>query len=91
MPADAVDSIAIGLMLFIVVGILGAFFLYLRTSYRKGGWKRVRTDLMIAVVVLLVGRRSGFTKTTKFRNLSMPSNTNSVEHFEEVWRIDVQD
>jgi heme/copper-type cytochrome/quinol oxidase subunit 4 len=54
MPSDAMDWIAIGLMLFIVVGILGAFFLYLRTSYRKGGWERVRTDFMIAIVALLV-------------------------------------
>ncbi|HXP17890.1 MAG TPA: hypothetical protein VN868_12375 [Terriglobales bacterium] len=45
---------AIGLMLFIVGGIIGAFFLYLRTSYRNGGWKRVRTDFIIAIVALLV-------------------------------------
>jgi hypothetical protein len=54
MPASALDWMALGLMLFIVSGIMGAFFLYLRTSYRKGGWKRVRTDFIIAIVALLV-------------------------------------
>jgi heme/copper-type cytochrome/quinol oxidase subunit 4 len=32
---------------------MGAFFLYL-TSYRKGGWKQVRADFIIAILVLLV-------------------------------------
>jgi hypothetical protein len=44
----------LGLLLFIVGGIMGAFFLYLRTSYRKGGWKQVRADFIIAILVLLV-------------------------------------
>ena len=54
MPSGALDWAAIGLVLFIGGGILGAFFLYLRTSYRKGGWKRVRIDFIIAIAVLLV-------------------------------------
>lgn len=75
MPSEAVDWIAIGLMLFIVVGILGAFFLYLRTSYRKGGWKRVRTDLMIAVVVLLV-----WAAVRIYENYEIQKFKHAVEH-----------
>jgi hypothetical protein len=31
-PSNALDWMALGLLLFIVGGIMGAFFLYLRTS-----------------------------------------------------------
>jgi len=44
--------IAVGLMTFIVLGILGAFVAYARTSYKQGGWKRVRRDLLIAAFAL---------------------------------------
>jgi hypothetical protein len=53
MPSNALDWMALGLLLFIAVGITSAFFLYLRTSFRKGGWKRVRTDFIIAILALL--------------------------------------
>jgi hypothetical protein len=54
MPKDSLDWMAVGLLLFIFGGIAGAFFLYLRTAYRKGGWRRMRTDLKIALVALLM-------------------------------------
>ena len=54
MPETALDWMAIGLMLLIVGGIGGAFFLYLRTAYRKGGWRRVGEDLAVAVVALVI-------------------------------------
>lgn len=54
MPETALDWMAIGLLLLIVAGIGGAFFLYLRTSYRKGGWRRVGKDFAVAVVALLI-------------------------------------
>jgi len=54
MSPRALDWAVIGLVLFIAGGILGAFFLYLRTSYRKGGWKQVRIDFILAIAVLLL-------------------------------------
>jgi hypothetical protein len=54
MPETALDWMAIGLLLLIGVGIGGAFFLYLRTSYRKGGWRRVGKDFAVAVMALLI-------------------------------------
>lgn len=54
MPETALDWMAIGLMLLIVGGIGGAFFLYLRTAYRKGGWRRVGKDLVVAVMALAI-------------------------------------
>lgn len=54
MPETALDWMAIGLLLLIAGGIGGAFFLYLRTAYRKGGWRRVGKDLAVAVAALLI-------------------------------------
>ena len=30
-----------------------AFFLYLRTAYRRGGWKEVRWDFVVAILALI--------------------------------------
>ncbi len=49
---DQIDWLAIGLVSFILGGLLLAFFLYLRTAYKQGGWKNVRRDFLIAVIVL---------------------------------------
>ena len=46
------DKLAVALAVFVVGGLLVAFFLYLRTSYRKGGWKRVGTDFLIALFAI---------------------------------------
>jgi hypothetical protein len=54
MPAAPLDWMALCLLLFIAGGLGGALFLYLRTSYRKGGWRRVRTDFIIAIMALLI-------------------------------------
>ncbi len=48
---DRYTWLAVGLLLFILGGILLAFFLYLRTAYKQGGWKNVRRDFLIAVIV----------------------------------------
>jgi ABC-type transport system involved in cytochrome c biogenesis permease subunit len=45
--------LALGGALMLVAALVAAFVLYLRTAYRKGGWRRVRTDLMIAIVALV--------------------------------------
>ena len=47
------EWLALGGALLLVVAVLAAFALYLRTAYRKGGWRRVRTDLMIAIAALV--------------------------------------
>jgi hypothetical protein len=49
---DQIDWLAIGLVSLILGGLLLAFFLYLRTAYKQGGWKNVRRDFLIAVFVL---------------------------------------
>jgi hypothetical protein len=53
MPSSVLDWAAVAIVLFVAGGVLGAFFLYLRNSYRKGGWKRMKSDLIIAIVALL--------------------------------------
>ncbi len=47
------EWLALGGMLLLVVALFAAFALYLRTAYRKGGWRRVRTDLVIAIAALV--------------------------------------
>ncbi len=49
---DRYAWLAAGLLLLIFGGILLAFFLYLRTAYKQGGWKNVRCAFFIAVIVL---------------------------------------
>jgi ABC-type uncharacterized transport system permease subunit len=49
---DRIDWLAIGLVFLILGGLLFALFLYLRTTYKQGGWKRVKRDLLIAVIAL---------------------------------------
>jgi heme/copper-type cytochrome/quinol oxidase subunit 4 len=49
---DRIDWLAIGLVSLILGGILLAFFLYLGTAYKHGGWKNVRRAFVIAVIVL---------------------------------------
>jgi hypothetical protein len=47
------EWLALGGALILVAALFAAFVLYLRTAYRKGGWRRVRTDLMIAIAALV--------------------------------------
>ena len=49
---DRIDWLAIGLLFLILGGLLFALFLYLRTAYKQGGWKRVKRDFLIAVIAL---------------------------------------
>jgi hypothetical protein len=66
---------AVGLLLFIFGGIAAAFFFYSRASHRKGGWGRVRTDLGIAVVALLMFAAIGIVKNLgiqRFRDAAGP-------------------
>jgi RsiW-degrading membrane proteinase PrsW (M82 family) len=44
-----VDLLAAALLLSLLVALLVAFFLYLRTAYRKRGWKEVRISFFIAI------------------------------------------
>jgi len=46
------DWIAMILLLSLVVGLVLAFFLYLRTAYRKGGWRLVKIHFLVAIVAL---------------------------------------
>jgi high-affinity Fe2+/Pb2+ permease len=48
------DWLAIGLLLGLVGAGLVAFFLYLRTAYRRGGWGDVKTSFIIAIVALVL-------------------------------------
>jgi len=43
----------LSLLLSLAVALLVAFFLYLRTAYRKGGWKEVRISFLIAIGALV--------------------------------------
>ena len=47
------DWLALAGVLLLVVALFAAFALYLRTAYHKGGWRRVRTDLVIAIAALV--------------------------------------
>jgi heme A synthase len=41
-----------GLLALAILALAVAFFLYLRTAYRKGGWNAVREDFVVAIVAL---------------------------------------
>ncbi|PYX31687.1 MAG: hypothetical protein DMG77_05785 [Acidobacteria bacterium] len=47
------EWMAVGLMLALLLAFVTAFFLYLRTAYRKGGWKEVKVSFIISVVALV--------------------------------------
>jgi len=46
------DWVLAGLLLLVAAALPVAFFFYLRTSHRHGGWKRVRLDLLVAIGVI---------------------------------------
>ena len=48
------EWLGFGLLLGLVVAVLAAFFLYLRTAYRRGGWRDVKTSFIIAIVALVL-------------------------------------
>jgi len=48
------EWLGFGLLLGLVVAVLVAFFLYLRTAYRRGGWRDVKTSFIIAIVALVL-------------------------------------
>ena len=75
MPENALDWMAIGLLLLrSSAGIAAAFCLYLRTSYRKGGWRRVGKDFRSRRCgAAALGCGAGFRKPSKFRSLSVAS------------------
>jgi cation transport ATPase len=45
----SIDWLAVALVLSLAVALLVAFFLYLRTAYRKGGWREVKISFLIAI------------------------------------------
>src|SRR5215469_10369739 len=47
-----IDWIAIGLFVFILGGLLLAFFLYFHTAFKAGGWKNVKRSAWIALSAL---------------------------------------
>jgi cation transport ATPase len=49
---DAMTSFewfAMAFLLSLAIALLVAFFLYLRTAYRKGGWREVKISFLIAI------------------------------------------
>jgi high-affinity Fe2+/Pb2+ permease len=48
------EWLGFGLLLGLVVAVLIAFFHYLRTAYRRGGWRDVKTSFIIAIVALVL-------------------------------------
>ncbi len=73
---DRYTWLAVGLLLFIFGGILLAFFLYLRTAYKQGGWKNVRRDFLIAVIVL-----AAWALERVIENHQIQSLKKAVEHW----------
>ena len=73
---DRYTWLAVGLLLFIFGGILLAFFLYLRTAYKQGGWKNVRRDFLIAVMVL-----AAWALERVIENHQIQSLKKAVEHW----------
>jgi hypothetical protein len=51
---DPIDWIAIGFVVFLLGGLLLAFFLYFRTAFKEGGWKNVRRYAWIALGALAI-------------------------------------
>jgi cation transport ATPase len=51
---SAIDWLALGLLLALPAAFFCAFFLYLRTAYRKGGWRAVRTASLVAIGAIAV-------------------------------------
>ena len=51
---DPIDWIAIGFVVFLLGGLLLAFFLYFRTAFKEGGWKNVRLYAWIALGALAI-------------------------------------
>jgi Zn-dependent protease with chaperone function len=47
------DWIAMAGAVVLIGAFLLAFFLYLRTAYRHGGWKEVKWDFVLAIIVLI--------------------------------------
>ncbi|HEY1262794.1 MAG TPA: hypothetical protein VGF06_04670 [Terriglobales bacterium] len=43
----------LALAVLVVGGIGASFFLYLRTAYRRGGWREVRVYFILAIVALV--------------------------------------
>jgi hypothetical protein len=74
MMIDQITWLAIGLVLLLLGGLLSAFFLYLRTAYKAGGWKRVRRDFFIAVIAL-----AAFVVIRIIENLQIESLKKAVE------------
>jgi hypothetical protein len=73
---DRYTWLAVGLLLFIFGGILLAFFLYLRTAYKQGGWKNVRRAFFIAVIVL-----AAWVLERVIQNHQIESLKKAVEHW----------
>ena len=66
---EASDKILLGLLLLAIAAFPVAVFLYLRTAYRKGGWREMKAAAIIALVAMLIplGLRIWFN--LEFRNV----------------------
>ena len=51
---STLNGLALGLVLGLVVALAGAFFLYLRTAYGRGGWRDVKESFIVAIVALVL-------------------------------------
>jgi hypothetical protein len=51
---DPTDWIAISFVVFLLGGLLLAFFLYFRTAFKGGGWRNVKRSAWIALGALSI-------------------------------------
>jgi O-antigen/teichoic acid export membrane protein len=48
------DRFGVALLLSLVLAFLVAFFLYLRTAYRRGGYREVKSAFIVAIVAIVL-------------------------------------
>ena len=49
-----IDLIAIGFVVFLIGGLLLAFFFYFRTAFKGGGWRNVKRSAWVALGALAI-------------------------------------
>jgi hypothetical protein len=69
------DWFAMAFLLLLVAALVIAFFLYLRTAYREGGWRQVRLSLFTAAVAL-----AGFYILRTAQNSELGPLKDAVNH-----------
>jgi hypothetical protein len=48
------DWFGVALLLSLVLAFLVAFFIYLRTAYRRGGYREVKSAFIVAIVAIVL-------------------------------------